>query len=91
MTRLLKTDQLLEFPCEFPIKAMGRAEEGFLERVVAIINRHVPHLCEHAVRITPSRNGNYISVTVLVMASSRSQLDDIYRDLTACESIIMAL
>lgn len=82
---------IMEFPCEFPIKAIGRHEAGFADRVMAIVARHVPQVSRHAIKTTSSRGGRYQSVTVLVMATSRAQLDAIYRDLTACEAVIMAL
>jgi putative lipoic acid-binding regulatory protein len=81
----------LSFPCEFPIKAMGRAEPGFQARVEAIVRAHVPELSRHAVHVTHSARGNYVSVTVLITAHSREQLDAIYRDLTACEQVLVAL
>ncbi len=82
---------VLEFPCEFPIKAIGRAEAGLRDRVTAIVARHVPQLSSHSIKTTSSRGGRYQSITVLVMATSQAQLDAIYRDLTACEAVIMAL
>ncbi len=85
------TDQLFKFPCDFPIKVMGRALPGFMEQVVGIVGNHVPYLPQHAITSTASKNGNYISVTVMITATSRTQLDDIYRELTACESVLMAL
>ena len=81
----------LSFPCPFPIKAMGRAEPGFQARVEAIVREHVPELSRHAVRTTYSAQGNYVSVTILITAHSREQLDAIYRDLTACEQVLVAL
>ena len=84
-------DQLFHFPCDFPIKVMGRALPGFIEQVVGIVGNHVPYLPEHAISSTASKNGNYISVTVTITATSRAQLDDIYRELTALESVLMAL
>ncbi len=81
----------LTFPCAFPIKAMGRAEPGFRERVEAIVRAHVPELSRHAVRAVHSARGNYVSVTILITAHSREQLDAIYRDLTACEQVLVAL
>ena len=81
----------LKFPCRFPIKAMGRALPGFADQVVEIVNNHVPYIPEHAISSNPSKNGNYISVTVMITATSRAQLDDIYRELTACENVLMAL
>ena len=84
-------DTLLEFPCEFPIKAMGLADGTFDTRVVEIINRHVEDPPEGAIRRRPSAKGKYLSVTVTIRATSREQLDDIYRELTACEEVLMAL
>lgn len=81
----------LEFPCRFPIKAMGLAEDGFDVLVVSIVRRHVPQLAEGAVQTRLSRGGKYVSVTVTIEAGSREQLDRIYYDLSAHERIIMAL
>ncbi len=81
----------LEFPCAFPIKAMGHASPHLDATVVGIVRRHVPDLAEGAVRVRPSRGGRYLSVTVNIRATSRDQLDAIYRDLTACERVLVAL
>lgn len=90
-TGALGEPQLLDFPCDFPIKVMGRSEEGFEDLVVAIVRRHAPDLGEGAVQVRDSRAGNYLSVTVTIRAESREQLDAIYRDLTADERVLMAL
>lgn len=84
-------DTLLEFPCDFPIKAMGRDDGEFETLVVGIVRKHVPNLGEAAVQTRPSKAGNYLSVTVTVCATSREQLDNIYLELTACEQVLMAL
>lgn len=84
-------DSLLEFPCEFPIKAMGLHAEDFDSLVVSIVRRHVPDLPENAVKSRASSEGKYVSVTVTVRAESRAQLDNIYLDLTACEQVLMTL
>jgi len=81
----------LKFPCEFPIKAMGRATPELEIAVLEIMNRHVPDLGEGAVRTRKSRNGNYLSITVTIQARSRDQLDAIYMDLTSCEHIVFAI
>ena len=81
----------LQFPCEFPIKAMGKADCELDVIVVEIVRRHVPDLAEGAVHTRDSKEGNYISVTVTVNATSREQLDAIYQDLVDCEAVIMAL
>jgi uncharacterized protein len=86
-----ETESPLQFPCEFPIKAMGKNGCNLDMVVVEIVRRHVPDLTEGAVHSRASTQGNYVSVTVVVNATSRAQLDAIYQDLVACETVIMAL
>lgn len=84
-------DTLLEFPCSFPIKVMGKSADNFDLLVIEIIRRHVHDINEGAVKTRDSRKGNYVSVTVTIEARSKEQLDNIYMDLTAHERVIMAL
>ena len=84
-------ETIIEFPCKFPIKAMGIAEEGFDILVVGIVRNHVSDLTENAVKSRLSQGGKYISITVEVMAESKQQLDNIYYELTAHEKILWAL
>jgi len=84
-------DELFNFPCDFPIKIMGRCDCELETLVVEIVNKHVSNLTEGAVKTRPSGKGNFISVTVTVKATSRDQLDNIYRELTAREEVLMAL
>ncbi len=83
--------QLLEFPCAFPIKAMGKSGDAFEAAVLKIMHLHVPDLGEGAVTSRPSQGGKYTSITVTVTATSQRQLDDIYRALTAHPDVLMAL
>ena len=85
------TDEHFNFPCDFPIKIMGRCDCELETLVVEVINRHVSDLAENAVTTRPSGKGNFISVTVVVKATSREQLDNIYLELTAREEVLMAL
>lgn len=84
-------ESLIEFPCDFPIKVMGRAADDFEAVVVEIVRRHAPDLGEGAVQVRDSKAGNYLAVTVTVRATSRSQLDNIYLELTAHQQVLMAL
>jgi putative lipoic acid-binding regulatory protein len=84
-------DTLFDFPCRFPVKAMGRDENDFETTVVGIVRRHAPDLGEGAVTTQPSRNGRFVSVTVTFTATSPDQLDAIYADLTAHDQVLMAL
>lgn len=81
----------LQFPCEFPIKAFGSGHGDFEVLVVGIVRRHAPDLAEGAVASRPSKSGKYLAVTVTLQAQSQEQLDAIYRDLTACSEVAMAL
>lgn len=86
-----ETETLLEFPCRFPVKAMGRNEDDFEQLVKQIVFRHADSHAGEAVRIQPSAQGNFLSVTITIEATSKEQLDRIYQDLTDCEQILMAL
>ena len=81
----------LRFPCRFPIKVMGRNGDEFESAVIQILRRHLPRLAEGAIQRRDSRQGNYTSLTVVIDAQSREQLDAIYLDLTASEQVLMAL
>jgi putative lipoic acid-binding regulatory protein len=84
-------ESLLEFPCRFPIKALGKAGEDFDTLVVQIVRRHAPDLNEAAVTLRESSGGKWVSVTLVIEATSKSQLDAIYRDLSAHEKVVWAL
>jgi putative lipoic acid-binding regulatory protein len=84
-------ETLLEFPCRFPIKAMGRQHPDFEATVTAIIYRHAELWPGEDVRLTPSSAGNFVSVTAVVTATSKQQLDSIYQELTDCADVLMAL
>ncbi len=84
-------DALFNFPCDFPIKAMGKHSENFEGTVVSIVRKHCPDLGEGAVKTRPSKGGKYLSVTVTVRASSKIQLDNLYLELTALEEVLWAL
>ena len=81
----------LRFPCRFPVKAMGKSRPELDLLVVGIVRRHVADIQEGAVRTRASRGGEFTSVTVTIEASSRTQLDAIYQDLTDCKEVLVAL
>lgn len=84
-------ESLLQFPCDFPIKVMGKNHIDLETAVVTIINEHVDDLTEGALKSRQSKNGNYLSITVTITARSQNQLDSIYRALTSHELVMMAL
>lgn len=87
----MDTEQsLLQFPCEFPIKVMGEPPE-FVELVRELVNTHLETPNDFHLSVRESRNARYLSVTVTITATSREQLDAIYRELSAHERVLMAL
>jgi putative lipoic acid-binding regulatory protein len=83
------TDTLLEFPVDFPIKAMGRQQAEFRDAVLHTIHRHADVEAVTEVREQVSRNGNFVSVTVTFTAHSKAQLDAIYQALHDHELVMM--
>jgi len=84
-------ESLIEFPCRFPIKIMGRDQSEFEAHVLQIISAHVNDITTDDVSIRPSKNGNFLSVTVTVDAQNQEHLDRIYRVLTASEQVLYVL
>ncbi|NLF53220.1 MAG: DUF493 domain-containing protein [Thauera phenolivorans] len=74
---------LLEFPCDFPIKAMGARVDGFAQAVLEVVLRHAPDFDAATMEMRPSSKGNYLSVTCTFRAVSQLQVDTIYRELTS--------
>jgi uncharacterized protein len=82
---------LLEFPCDFPIKIMGKNEPGFPDAMLVIVRKHAPDFDGKTMQMRPSSAGKYLSVTCTIRATSKQQLDDLYRELTAHPQVLMAL
>ena len=88
--RLLK-ESLLEFPCRFEIKAMGRRSPEFEGQISEIVHRHLSGAPILGTRARCSRQGRYVSVTCVIHAASREQLDSIYLDLNSESEVLMTL
>ena len=82
---------LLQFPCAFPIKAMGAGDVDLRQLVLDLVRPHAADVDESQIRIQPSRTGRYQSVTVVIPAQDRAQLDAIYQDLSAHPLITIVL
>ena len=82
-------ETLLEFPSSFPIKAMGRAGDDFRNAVIDAVAGHAEFHPQDDVREQHSANGNFVSVTVTFTATSKDQVDAIYRALTDNELVLM--
>ena len=84
-------ESLIEYPCDFPIKVMGLAEEGFASAVCHMVCAHVPDFDVARITSRPSSNGRYVSLTCTVRVVSREQLDNLYRDLSTHPAVSMVL
>jgi hypothetical protein len=82
---------VLEFPCDFPIKMMGRDTAEFRATARSLVEQHVGTVDDSLVQAASSRKGNFVSVTITITATSQQQLDDIYGDVTAHDDVLMAL
>ena len=81
----------LAFPCAFPIKIVGRREGRFAQGVMEIVLRHAPDFQPASMEMRPSRQGKYLSLTVVINAVSREQLDALYRELCDHSPVVMVL
>lgn len=84
-------ESLLRYPCDFPIKIMGARTDDFAASVVAIVARHAPDFSAKTAEMRASAGGAYLSVTCTIRATSRAQLDALYRELTAHPQVRIVL
>ena len=85
------SDTLFEFPCDFPLKVMGRKSDDFRSIVIGIVQKHVGTVAPENIEERPSKDGNYLSLTCTFQAQSREQLDNLYRELTSHERVLIVL
>ena len=82
---------LIEYPCEFPIKIMGHTRGGFAQAVLEVVRRHVPDFDGATMEMKTSKHGKYLSVTCVINATSREQLDALYQALCDHPMVVMVL
>jgi hypothetical protein len=76
-------DSPLTFPTDFPIKVMGKRVDHFAQEIVRVVRTHAPDFDAATLELRASSAGNYLSVTATIRATSRAQLDALYRELTS--------
>lgn len=82
MREIPPEESLIEYPSRFPIKVMGANAPGFTEAVLHVVRGFDPAYDEATLEVRPSKGGNYVSLTVTITATSREQLDELYRTLS---------
>jgi putative lipoic acid-binding regulatory protein len=82
---------LIEYPYEFPIKIMGHTRAGFAQAMLEVINRHAPDFNGATMDMKSSKHGKYLSITCVINATSRVQLDALYQELCDHPMVVMVL
>lgn len=91
MSVIRPEDSLIEYPSDFPIKVMGKSHPEFAQTLTAVVLEFDPDFNPASVEMRPSRSGNYIGLTFTVRATSREQLDNLYRALHAHPMVSVVL
>ncbi len=84
-------ESLLEFPCEFPIKIMGLTRDDFAQTILEIVRRHAPDFDGATMEMRSSSGAKYLSLTCSINATSQTQLDELYRELSKHEMVKIVL
>jgi hypothetical protein len=82
MREIPPEESLIEYPSRFPIKVMGAHVEGFIEAITIVAQQFDPGFDAATIEQRPSKGGNYLGLTITVTATSREQLDELYRTLS---------
>jgi len=76
-------DSLIEYPSQFPIKVMGVRVDGFVAALTHIAHQFDPAFDAATIELRESKGGKYLGVTLTITATSRGQLDELYRTLSS--------
>jgi hypothetical protein len=81
----------IEFPCDYPVKVLGRHVPEFETVIVDVIERHSPGLARESISLRASREGTFVSLTVEITATGKAQLEELHQDLLATGLVQMVL
>ena len=87
----MSENSLLTFPCDLPVKVIGRNSEDFRNITGDIVRAHYSDLKQRQIAEQLSKNGSFLSLTFTIHVETRDRADALYRDLTASEDILMVL
>ncbi len=82
---------LIEYPCDFPLKIMGHTQAGFAQAILEVVKRHAPDFDGSTIELRASKRRKYVSVTCVIRATSREQLDRLYQELCDHPMVVMVL
>ncbi|MBP0598948.1 DUF493 family protein [Herbaspirillum sp. LeCh32-8] len=84
-------ESLIEYPSDFPIKVVGIMQDEFAQTIVELVVEHDPEFHAGKIEMRPSSQGKYLSLTLTIRATSRAQLDNLYRALSSHELVKFVL
>lgn len=88
---MAEQESLIEYPSDFPIKVMGKVQDEFLPAIIHVCRQFDPAFDEGKVEQRLSKGGNYLGITVIIRATSREQLDELYRTLSTHPMVSVVL
>ena len=88
---MIENAGLIEYPCEFPLKILGHTQAGFAQAVLEVVKRHAPDFDASTMELRTSNRRKYLSVTCVIRATSREQLDALYQELCDHPMVVMVL
>ena len=88
---MIAATPLVDYPCDFPIKILGHTRAGFAQAMLEIVRRHAPDFDGSSMEMKSSKRGKYLSLTCVIRATSREQLDRLYRELCDHPMVVMVL
>ena len=81
----------IEFPCDYPIKVLGRSSDAYQSIILEVFERHAPGFDRDTIEVRDSRKGTFTSLTITITATGKEQLDALHRDLMATGHVQMVL
>ena len=81
----------IEFPCQYPIKVIGTAGDDFAEVICEVVERHAPGIDTTTIDVKDSKNGRFLSLRLVIIATGQDQLEALHRDLKATGRVYMVL
>ena len=81
----------IEFPCDYPIKVLGRSSDAYQSIILDVFERHAPGFDRDTIEVRDSRKGTFTSLTITITATGKEQLDALHRDLMATGHVQMVL
>ena len=81
----------IEFPCLYPIKVIGIASKNFQQEIIQAIERYTGKITDDLIKVRPSKQRNYVAVTLTIAATGEDQLKSIFTDLKSISNVKMVL